>query len=43
MLPGSCPDAVEVEEVGWMTGLFPGGAGCTRVAPEDDGPCRVNC
>jgi len=46
VLPGvlvSCPGAVEVEEVGRMTGLFPGGAGGTRGAPGDDGPCPVHC
>jgi len=26
---GSCPGAVEVEEVSQITGLFPGGAGGT--------------
>jgi hypothetical protein len=41
--PGSYLGAVEVEEVGRITGLCPGGAGCTRGAPGDDSPCPVNC
>jgi hypothetical protein len=41
--PGSCPGAVEQEEVGQMTGLFRGGAGGTRGKPGDDGQCAVNC
>jgi len=41
--PGSCPGAVEAEEVGRMTGLFPGSTGGTRGAPGDDGPCPANC
>jgi len=41
--PGSCPGAVETEEVSRMTELFPGSAGGTRSAPGDDGPCPVNC
>jgi len=40
---GSFPGAVEEEEVGRMTGLFPGSAGGTHGAPGDDGPCPVNC
>jgi len=40
---GSCPGAVDAEEVGRMTGLFPGGAGGPRGAPEDDVPCPANC
>jgi len=39
---GSCPYGVEVEEVGQMTGMFPGSAGGTRSAPGNDGPCPVN-
>ena len=34
---------VEPEDVGQMTGMFPGNAGGTRGAPRDDGPCPVNC
>jgi len=41
--PGSCPGAADTEEVGRMTGLFPAGAGGTRGATGDDGPCPVNC
>jgi len=40
---GSCPGAVEVEEVSRMTVLFPGGARGTRGAPGDDSPCPVYC
>ena len=42
-MPGSCPGAVEADEVSRMTGLFSGGAGGTHGAPADDGPCPVNC
>jgi len=41
--PGSCPGAVEVEEVSLLTALCPGSAGGTRGAPANDGPCPVNC
>jgi len=40
--PARHPGAVEADEVGRMAGLFPGGAGGTRGAPGDDGPCPVN-
>jgi len=45
-LPGAlgiCPYGVEVEDVGLMTGIFPGGARGTPDASGDDGPCPVNC
>ena len=41
--PGSCPGALEAEEVGRMTGLFPGGARGTRGVPGDDSSGPVNC
>jgi len=41
-VPGSCPYGVEEEEVGRMTGMFPGSVGGTRGAPGDDGICPVN-
>jgi hypothetical protein len=41
--PRSCPYGVEEEEVGRMTGMFPGSAEGTRVATGDDGPCPVDC
>jgi len=46
-LPGApkrCPGGgVEQEDVGQLTGLFPGGPGGTLGAPGDDGPCPRNC
>jgi len=33
----------ELEDVGGLTGLFPGGLGGTLGAPGDDGPCPGNC
>jgi len=46
-LPG-VPDGgpgggVELEDVGQLTGLFPGSPGGTLGAPGDDGPCPGNC
>jgi len=40
---GSFPCAVDADEVGRMTGLFPSSAEGTPGAPGDDGPCPVNC
>jgi len=40
---GRCPGAVEAEEVGRKTGLFPGGAQGSGGAPGDHSPCHVNC
>jgi len=40
---GRCHGAVEAEDVSQMTGWFLDGAGCTRGAPGDNGPCPVNC
>jgi hypothetical protein len=34
---------VELEGVGRLTGLFPGGPGGTLGAPRYDGPCPWNC
>jgi len=34
---------VELEDVGRLTGLFPGGPGGTLGAPGDYGPCPGNC
>ena len=40
--PGLCPYGVQVDDVGQITGMFPWGAGSTRGAPTEDGPCPVN-
>ena len=42
-MAGICPYGVEAEDLGRMTGMFPGSAGGTQGAPGDDGPCPVNC
>jgi hypothetical protein len=45
-LPGArgiCPYVLEEDNVAPLTGWFPAGAGGTRCAPGDDGPCPVNC
>jgi len=34
---------VQLEDVGRLTGLFPGGPGGTLSAPGDDGPSPGNC
>jgi hypothetical protein len=39
---GPC-GGVELEDVGQLTGLFPGGPGGTLGAPGDDGSCPWNC
>jgi hypothetical protein len=40
---GSCPYAVDVDEVGRMTEMLPGNAGGPRPASVDDGPCLGHC
>jgi len=39
---GPC-GGVELEDVGQLTGLFPGSPGGTLSAPGDVGPCPGNC
>jgi len=42
--PEGCPGGgVELDNVGQLTGLFPGGPEGTLGAPGDDGPCPGNC
>jgi hypothetical protein len=41
--PGICLNGVEEDDVGQLTGCFPGSAGGTQGAPGDDGPCLANC
>jgi hypothetical protein len=41
--PGIGLYGVEEDNVCRLTGCFPAGAGGTRGAPGDDGPCPANC
>ena len=42
-LEGSPGRGEELEDIGRLTGLFPGSPGGTFGAPGDDGPCPENC